>query len=476
MPGRHAVVVGASISGLAAARVLSSRFDHVTIIDRDSLPASIENRRGVPQGNHGHGLLASGLRALTTLFPGLDRELCDGGAIPGDVIGDVRWFQHGYYKAKFASGFNGLLLSRPLLEGTLRRLVSALPNIVVLDRTHVTGLATDLSHRFVTGVLVQRPDGTSAIVHGTLVVDASGRSSRSPQWLQELGYDVPITETVTVDLGYTTRTFKRYSHDLNGDIGAVIGPLPPAQKRVGFMLAMERDRWMVTIGGWLGDHAPTGLSDYIEFARSLTRPDIYEVIKDAEPLSEAATYSFPSNLRRRYERLHRFPDGYLVMGDALCSFNPFYGQGMSVAALEARALEHVLDSGESVREAWRGFFQAAAQIIETPWAIAAGSDFAFPGVQGQKPAGTDAVNWYLARVHRVASSDRELCRTFFDVANLLKPARTLFQPRVVARVMKGALWGSGPPQQMEPPARDGSHLRMVEQTVSGRDLMGSRPR
>jgi 2-polyprenyl-6-methoxyphenol hydroxylase-like FAD-dependent oxidoreductase len=476
MAARHAVVVGASISGLVAARVLSSRFDHVTIIDRDSLPTAIENRRGVPQGHHGHGLLASGLGALATLFPGLEQELIDGGAIPGDVIGDVRWFQHGYYKAKFASDFRGLLLSRPLLEGTLRRLVRALPNVVVLDRAHVMGLATDPTRQFVTGVLVQRANGTAAIVHGALVVDASGRSSRSPQWLEELGYEVPATETVAVDLGYTTRTFKRRSHDLNGDVGAIVGPLPPLKKRVGFMLAMEQDRWMVTIGGWLGDHAPKDLRDYVEFARSLTRPDIYDVIKDAEPLTEAVTYSFASNLRRRFERLSRFPDGYLVMGDAMCSFNPFYGQGMSVAALEAQALEDVLDGNESVRGVWRPFFKVAAHIIETPWAIAAGSDFAFPGVQGRKRAGTDVINWYLARVHRVASSDRELCRTFFDVANLLKPATTLFHPRVVARVVKGMLWSSAPPQQMESLARIGSHRRKVEPSVSTRGLMGTRSR
>ena len=473
MSARHAVVIGASITGLVAARVLSDRFDHVTIIDRDLLPASTNNRRGVPQGHHGHGLLASGFRALSRFFPGLKDDLVAAGATPGDVIGDVRWFQHGYYKAKFPSGFGGLLLSRPLLESTLRRAVSALPNVVILDRSHVVGLASDPTHEFVTGVLVQRSDGTSAIVHGSLVVDASGRASRSPQWLDELGYDMPEVDTVAVDLGYTTRTFKRRPHDLNGDIGAIIGPRPPHQKRVGFMLAMEDQRWMVTIGGWLGDHAPTDARGYLEFARSLTRPDIYEVISDAEPLSDAVTYKFPSNLRRRYERLRRFPGRYIVMGDAMCSFNPFYGQGMSVAALEGQVLAEMLDREGSSPPLWRPFFDAAAKIIETPWMIAAGSDFAFAGVTGRRSAGTSFVNWYMNYVHRVASSDREVCRTFFDVANLLKPAPTLFHPQVVARVIKGTLWASTPPQQMEPPARDGSNLRLSNHPVGPRRLMGS---
>jgi 2-polyprenyl-6-methoxyphenol hydroxylase-like FAD-dependent oxidoreductase len=471
MSRNHAVVVGASMSGLVAARVLSSRFDHVTIIDRDSLPAANENRRGVPQGRHGHGLLASGFGALKKLFPRLEQELLAAGAVPGDVIGDVRWFQQGFYKAKFQSGLAGIVLSRPLLEGTLRRTVRAQPNVTILDNTHVVGLATDEATQSVTGVRIQRADGAPAVVDAALVIDTSGRASRSPQWLEALGYPTPAEQTVEVDLGYTTRTFKRRPRDLNGDIGAVIGPKPPHHKRVGFMLAMEGDRWMVTIGGWLGDHAPIDARGFADFASTLTRHDIYEIIKDAEPLTEAVTYAFPSNLRRRYERLTRFPGRYLVMGDAMCSFNPFYGQGMSVAALEGLALDETLGEGHSPDTVWRPFFQAAARLIETPWTIAAGSDFAFPGVTGQKPVGTDLVNWHLARVHRVASSDRVLCRTFFDVANLLKPATTLFHPRVVARVTKGCLWSSASPQQMERPARDDDprvSRRLPEVCVSSR--------
>jgi 2-polyprenyl-6-methoxyphenol hydroxylase-like FAD-dependent oxidoreductase len=231
------------------------------------------------------------------------------------------------------------------------------------------------------------------------------------------------------------------------------------------MLAMEDRRWIVSIGGWLGDHAPTDPEGYLAFARSLSRRDIYDVIKDAEPLSDAVVYKYPSNLRRRYERLARFPGCYLVMGDALCSFNPIYGQGMSVAALEAVALQECMARASSFDNLWRPFIQKASRIIDTPWTIAAGSDFAFPGVTGPKPAGTDAVNWYLDRVHRAAAQDRMVCRTFFDVANLLAPATALFQPRFVARVLKACLRPL-PPQASQAdsapqdrPASD-SHLRI----------------
>jgi hypothetical protein len=237
---------------------------------------------------------------------------------------------------------------------------------------------------------------------------------------------------VDVNLGYTTRFFRRRPDDLNGDRGAIIAPDPQVSRRVGFMLAQEGGRWIVTLAGWLGEHPPTDARGFEEFARSLSRPDIYDVISRAEPLSEAVAFAFPANLRRHYERLTRLPGRYIVLGDAVCSFNPFYGQGMSVAALEGLLLERCLDGGTA--DIAPRFYREAKRIIDTPWMIAAGSDFAFAGVTGTKPAGTDATNWYLRHVHGAASTDRIVCRTFFDVANLLAPATALFSPRIVARV------------------------------------------
>jgi 2-polyprenyl-6-methoxyphenol hydroxylase-like FAD-dependent oxidoreductase len=458
MSGNQVSIVGASITGLIAARVLSDYFDHITIFDRDALPAACTSRKGVPQGSHGHGLLASGFHAMQRLFPRLEQHLLDAGAVPGDVIGDLRWFQHGYYKAKFHSELGGILLSRPLLESSIREQVRQLPNVTIVSNTHVLGLVSDPDRQRVTGLRIQQADGQSNIHHAELVVDASGRGSRSADWLAELGYGRPSTEAVEIGLGYTTRTFRRRPRDLNGDLGVILAPRPPKQTRVGFMLAIEDRRWIVTIGGWMGDHAPKDPGGFLDFARSLSRPDIYDVIKDAEPLTEAVTYAFPSNLRRRYERLDRFPGHYLVIGDALCSFNPFYGQGMSVAALEGLALGECLARRRSLDELWRPFIQAASRIIDTPWTIAAGSDFAFRGVTGPKPAGTAPINWYLNRVHRAASHDRIVCRAFFDVANLLAPATTLFDPRLVGRVMKACVWAPAPADGPSGLGNEGSRM------------------
>ena len=431
--GNHAVVIGASISGLLAARVLSAHFDKVTLYDRDSLPSAIDNRRGVPQGRHGHGLLASGFHGLKTLFPSLEQLALEAGAVPGDVIGSIKWYQHGYKKAQFKSGLDGLLLSRPLLEVTLRRIVGRLPNVTIVDGAHVQGLLA--SERRIEGLRVQR--GTDLLrVTADLVIDAAGRASRTPEWLVRLGYPPPPVEEVHCGIGYTTRVYRRRPGDAGGDMGVIVAPRPPKDQRMGFMLAMEGNRWIVTAGGWNGNHAPTDPAGYLEFFRNLARPDVYDIIRDAEPLTEPTKFEFPSSLRRRYERLTQFPGNYLVMGDAVSSFNPLYGQGMSVATLEALALADCLRTQPNVDQLWRPFFKAAGRIIDTPWMIAAGSDFAYEGVTGMRPRGIGFTNWYMAHVHKAASKDQTVCRAFFDVANLLRPAPTLFHPAIVSRVWR----------------------------------------
>ena len=197
----------------------------------------------MPQGRHGHGLLASGLAGLKALFPDLERELVAAGAVPGDVTGNVRWFQHGHFKARFTSGLDAILLSRPLLESCVRRRVQRLPNVSIVDNTRVSGLVSDRGR--VHGVRIRRPGESESTVVGNLVIDASGRGSHTPQWLAEMGYAKPATDEVSVGIGYTTRLFRRLPGDLDGDRGIIIAPTPPTEMRIGFMLAMEGDRWIV---------------------------------------------------------------------------------------------------------------------------------------------------------------------------------------------------------------------------------------
>jgi hypothetical protein len=221
----------------------------------------------------------------------------------------------------------------------------------------------------------------------------------------------------------------------------IIEPTPGRERSIGAMFRMEDERWIVTLGGWLGERAPADEAGFVEFARNLPAPDIHEVIKDAEPLGEAVKYNFPANLRRRYERVSRLPAGYLVTGDALCSFNPIYGQGMSVAALEAETLEGCLEEG--YEELPRRFYRRVSEVVDVPWKLAAGADFAHPGVTGKKALSTDAVNWYVGQVRRAISRDEVVCRAFMMVTALLEPPSALFRPKIVLRVFRQMLVRAG---------------------------------
>lgn len=431
MDHKHAIVVGGSIGGLLAARVLTSYFDQVTILDRDTFPEVGDHRRGVPQGRHAHGLLAGGRAALEELLPGLSDEMVAAGAIRADIVHRGRWFQAGGLLAQFPSDLDGVLISRPLIEGLIRRRVFALEKVAVRENCVVEDLAFSEDRQRVTGVRVG-----GETLGADLVVDATGRGSHSPQWLAAAGYDKPAEATVRVDIAYTTRCFYRKGSELNGDLAVILPPTPEG-KRSGVLLALEGGRWICTLVGFFGISAPQDLPGFIEFSRTLPWPDIHEVLTRAEPLGDAAVARFPASLRRRYERLRRFPDGLLVFGDAISSFDPIYGQGMTVAAMEALQLDKSLAQGFASLA--RRFFERAGRVVDTPWEIAVGGDLRIPETEGPRSAKVSFINWYLDRMNRAGQRDPELALAFHRVANLLAPPPSILHPRVVARVLRAGL-------------------------------------
>jgi 2-polyprenyl-6-methoxyphenol hydroxylase-like FAD-dependent oxidoreductase len=439
--GSHAVVIGASIAGLLAARVLSDRFDQVTVVERDVLPDGSVPRKAVPQGQHLHILLHGGLRLLDDLFPGLHEELlADGAQRCGTEDGS--WFQAGRYLPPFPSDYHQLGMTRPFLELRIRRRVQALGNVSIVADHAVTALVAtshgDMTR--VTGVQVRSGlDGATRDLPADLVVDAGGRGSHAPAWLADLGYARPDEEKISIGVGYTTRAYRRRPEHAGGRSFACIQPSPRHETRGGAMFAIEEDRWLVTLSGWLGDHAPPDPDGFLAFAEGLPSPEIHDVIVQAEPIGEFMTYSFPASLRRRYDRMRRHPERFVVIGDALCSFNPIYGQGMSVRTLEALSLADALDGG--IEDLPRRFYGRAARDIEGPWRVTAGGDFAFPGVTGTKPRGTDLVNRYVDALQRRASHDAVVCRALVEVTIMAKPPTALFAPRVAWRVLLSLVAG-----------------------------------
>jgi 2-polyprenyl-6-methoxyphenol hydroxylase-like FAD-dependent oxidoreductase len=437
--GDRAVVLGASMAGLVAARVLADAYGQVTLIDRDQLPEASTHRRGVPHGRHAHALLARGQQALEELFPELTADLIAQGAPTGDLLANGRWYVSGHRLRQAHIGLVTLSASRPLLEGYVRARVRALPNLAFLDSCDVVGLAATPDGRRVTGARVLRQADGSAeheVLSADLVVDATGRGSRTPTWLQALGYARPDPEQVRVGLGYATRSYRLPSDALDGDL-AILDATTPEHPRGGALLRLEGDRWMVTLAGMLGDHPPTDPDGFLDFARSLRFPDIYQTVRDAEPLDDPVPFRFPASVRHRYERLDRFPDRLLVVGDAVASFNPIYGQGMSVAALEALALRRHLQRGAAPQP--RRFFDDLARVVDVPWDIAVGGDLAVPGVQGRRTLKVRLVNAYIARLHAAAAHDASLASAFVRVAGLVAPPRTLLRPNVAVRVLRASL-------------------------------------
>jgi 2-polyprenyl-6-methoxyphenol hydroxylase-like FAD-dependent oxidoreductase len=315
------------------------------------------------------------------------------------------------------------------VEAAVRERVLANPKVVRRDEVAVEELVVDQKSERVTGVRAR-----GLVLPGDLVVDATGRGSRSPQWLEQSGFKKPVEEAVQVGLGYTTRFFRRKPTDLNGDTAVVIPPTPKG-KRGGVMLAQEGDRWIVTLMAHFGNYAPAELEGFIAFARTLPAAYIHEVVSSNEPLGEAASARFPASVWRRYELLQRFPAGFLVFGDAICSFNPIYGQGMSVAALQAVELDKILASGDREVVLAKTFFRRAAKVVEIPWSIAVGADLRIPETVGRRTTGLKLVNWYISKLHRAAHTDPVSALAFHRVGNLLAPPPSMMHPRVAVRVL-----------------------------------------
>lgn len=470
--GQHAVVIGASMAGLLAGRVLADHFEGVTIIERDGLPTGVQARKGVPQGRHAHALLKKGASILAEFFPELFPALVADGSSDADMVADFHWHHFGVWKAQFPSNIKGYLQSRPFLEEHVRGCLAAKENVRFIDGCEVTRLCATSDHSCITGVELRQRNATPSeeTLWADLVIDTSGRGWQAPQWLTSLGYARVKEASVKVDVGYASRVYRRPGQLPSDWKVLIVFPRAPEGKRGGLVMPIEGDAWLVTLTGWLRDYPPDDDRGFLHYARSLPLPDLYEAIKDAQPVTPIVTHKFPANKRRYYERMPRFPEGFLVMGDALCSFNPVYGQGMTIAALEAHALQTCLQQQRSpaTRRKVAGLAsrlqKAVAKVVNAPWLLATSEDFRYPQTQGKRPPGTKLINCYMGRVHELIASDRRATFHFYEVLNMLKPPLALFDPYILfAALFKGG--------QQRP-----GHAGAVEQMEEERREMEAAPR
>ena len=434
--GAHAVVLGASMAGLLAARVLADFYETVTVVERDRLSDDPVNRRGVPQGRHAHALLGRGSQVLAELFPGFLDDLIAAGVPVLDYTDLSKVFTSvaGHQMVR-SGGFRdippALVPSRPLLECLVRRRVREKANITLHDNHDVADLTTTTAGDRVTGARVRSRDGASErVLTADLVVDATGRGARTPAILDALGYGRPTEERVGVRVVYSSQLLRIPPGMLN-ELLVLVTPRPG--RPIAMALAgNENDTWMFTVGGMVGLEPPSEPAEMLAFVEGFAPAHVLAAIGAAEPLTEVCRFRYPESRWRRYDKMRRFPDGLLVVGDAICSFNPIYGQGMTVAALQAQALRQCLQRGPNGLA--HRYFRAAAKPIGVAWRFAVGGDLSLPEVEGARPLSLRLTNRYVDRLQTAAESDLAVAEQFTKVVAFVDPPSRLLQPQMMIRV------------------------------------------
>jgi 2-polyprenyl-6-methoxyphenol hydroxylase-like FAD-dependent oxidoreductase len=433
----HAVIVGGSMAGMLAARALHDHFERITILDRDERPARAAHRAGVPHSKHLHLLLLGGQHVLEALFPGFTHDLTAAGSVPLRAGYDVLAVEpRGPWPLRDL-GFTNNAQTRPLLEHVVRRRLRDYGRIETRWGCRVDGLLFDQSSRRVRGVHYH-VGGAKRELEADLVIDASGRNARTFEWLDELGFPRPEETRIEVDFSYASAVFEDPAQPRLAQRSVAIGAEPP-DKRGGVLQPIEGGRHMVSLAGRLGDHPPGDLEGFRAYAKSLHSPLIHEAIHDLMPLEPIARFRYPASVRRRYERLEAFPERLLPIGDALCSFNPVYGQGMSVAAKQAEALGKLVAeaaaTGPTLDGLWRAFFPIAAEIVAAPWTQSGSADLAYPETVGKRPANFELAQQFSRGLAQLAIEDFAVHKLLFEVMQLAATRDAFRDPALIGRVM-----------------------------------------
>ncbi|MCA2211823.1 NAD(P)/FAD-dependent oxidoreductase [Jidongwangia harbinensis] len=442
----QAVVLGGGLAGMLAAAALATHpeIGGVTVVERDDLPAGPADRRGLPQGHHAHVLMSSGARIVESLLPGTTAAWQAAGAHRlGLPDGYVMLLPQGWLR-RWETGEYVISCSRALLDHVVRERVRALPNVHLLDGTRATGLTGDAGH--VTGVRTSR-DGADDVRPADLVVDATGRGSRMPHWLAELGAAPVPQDDVDSGLRYATRVFRAPPGAARDFpiVNVQADPSRPGPGQTAALMPIEGGRWLVTLSGTRGGEPPAGQERFVAFARGMRHPVVGDLIADAEPLGGVRVTNSTANRRRRFDRAARWPRGLIVLGDAVAAYNPVYGHGMSVAAKQAAVLRRELDRHGLGPGLAATVQRAVCAAADEGWNHAAGSDVRFPDVRGATPSPADRILWrYQNRLFRTALDRPSVAAELVRVFSLSAPAGRLLSPRMLLATARGP--------RAEPPA------------------------
>ncbi|MGW7513997.1 NAD(P)/FAD-dependent oxidoreductase [Streptomyces sp. NPDC054796] len=420
----HAVVIGGSFAGLLAARVLTGHFTRVTLLDRAALTEGA-TRSTSPQHQHLHILWDAGARVAEELFPGLGRALGEAGAVEARVPRDIRWLGPAAW-LRAVSATRLLTCSRALLDSTVR---ARLQGVTILQGHRVTGLLT--SGYRVRGVRwAARDGGPGEELAAGLVVDATGRTSHAPRWFEAADLPAPAEQVIDPGLTYATCAFTVPAGPRPPWRGVFLPPSPHGCRRGGAMYLQEGDRWLCSLTAFRDDTPPRTHEDFLDFTRSLRSPDLHDAIREARPLTRVISYRGTANRRRRFDRMPATLHGFAAVGDAACSFNPLYAQGLTVSALQAAALDRHLRNTTGVI-ATRPVQRRLAACATTAWAVAAAEDQRYEGTTGDVGGRwLGARQRYVWRVAQAASRSPRACAHLVRVLSLAKSPAHLLHPGV----------------------------------------------
>jgi 2-polyprenyl-6-methoxyphenol hydroxylase-like FAD-dependent oxidoreductase len=449
--GRQAVVIGAGMGGLSAARALAEHFEQVVVIENDALPAEAAPRPGTPQCKHVHGLLMGGLQALDSFFPGFEQVLLEAGAVPMRLSSELRYEVPGYDPFPQRDlGLQILCMTRPLIEATVRKKIAQHGNIslrecckaqelVVGTRSHgkASGKTGDNATE-ITGVRCGHGDGRVEDIAADFVVDASSHGLLTLNLLGSLGLAAPAETTIGVDIGYCTAMFGIPDDAPTDWKGMVVLPQPPHNRRGAFILPAEGGRWVVTLAGRYGDKPPDDEAGFFAYVKNLRTPTAHNALRSAKRQTGFSRYGLKASRRRHFESVTNFPHGLLPFGDTICRFNPIYGQGMSVAAKEACLLRDLLAGASSEGQGINGlaatFLNEAQKIIETPWSSSAIPDYGDPLTEGPRPPDLEKSLKFGAALFKAAAADPAVHKVMSEVQHLLRPGSAYQNPEIADRI------------------------------------------
>ena len=436
---KTAIIAGGSIAGLATARALSPCFERVILLEADSFDQTGFARKGTPQANHVHGLLKGGCDALTRLFPDLPARLTAAGAVSCHFSSEVRWYINEDWMPRYDGSMQIYFQTRPLLEGCLREAVREIANVEIVENCRVEDFVLDEARKRIIAAVVRRPGADVETISADFFIDAMGRGSFLPRWLKREGFGEVPEDHIGVNLGYASCLMELPTEPRDWK-SILIYPKGPKEIRGATLVKVENDKWLLTLAGYHNDHPPADAEGFLEFARTLPRPDIYDAVRHARIVSDIRLHKFPHGQWRHYDEIASFPLGILPVGDTNTSLNPLFGQGMSVAALSAAALSDLASETDfshpvSLARLKRNYFTGLRRVFATPWDLALGQDFRYAETTGRKPFTLVPKNALKSLI--MSSSSTEVIENFYHVVHLAREESSFYHPRWLVKILKG---------------------------------------